>query len=338
MRRSLVTCIFLVIFLFPATHLPAQTTRPEIIEQGDGVYYIVQKGDTLWDISEKLFNTPWFWPGLWAENNFSIDSNNPHWIYPGQKLRLLTRDETLRSQDEEEESLTSSYLYTPMQKVGFITPEPAEVAATIIATDAPRYMITSEHMVYLKPGKDFELFQGKPPLGGRYIIYSKPEKIYNKAEGNKKAGYLHRISGIVEISEYRGEFVIGTVIAAFLPIHIGDFLLPVVERDPRVTFQPSVPNLTARILASDSGQVMCAQGDVIYINRGTRDGVAPGQVYHLLEERTVGFSSFKKDQRTDKAPIGAILVLDARETASAAFIIGSTIDAFPGFLVESPLQ
>lgn len=338
MRRSLVTCFFFVVSLLLTTPLLAAEIRPEIIEQEDGVYYVVQKGDTLWGISERLFNTPWFWPGLWAENNFAIDSNNPHWIYPGQKLRLLSREGTSSPGTKPEEILPPNYLYTPIQRVGFVAPEPAEVWATIIATDAPRYMITTDHMVYLKPEKGFEPPLGGPPLGGRYIVYAKPDKVYNKAEGNKEAGYLHRISGIVEISAYRDGLIIGTVITAFLPIYVGDSLLPVTEKDPRIILQPSVANLQGRILITDTGQVTCAQGDVIYINHGTKSGVAPGQIYHLFEERTVDFSKFKTDQRVDKAPVGAILVLDAEETTSAALIIDSKTDVAPGWLFGSPLQ
>jgi len=44
------------------------------------------KGDTLWDLSQKFLNNPWYWPKIWSLNP-SIE--NPHWIYPGNKLRLV---------------------------------------------------------------------------------------------------------------------------------------------------------------------------------------------------------------------------------------------------------
>src|SRR3954471_24806671 len=48
--------------------------------------YVIQKGDTLWDLSQKFLNNPWYWPKIWSLNP-SIE--NPHWIYPGNKLRLM---------------------------------------------------------------------------------------------------------------------------------------------------------------------------------------------------------------------------------------------------------
>lgn len=45
--------------------------------------YIVQHGDTLWDISDQLLDDAAWWPKLWSLNN-SIQ--NPNLIYPGMKL------------------------------------------------------------------------------------------------------------------------------------------------------------------------------------------------------------------------------------------------------------
>jgi hypothetical protein len=47
--------------------------------------HVVQKGDTLWSLCSKYFNDPWRWPRLWAANP-SI--TNPHWIFPGDVIRL----------------------------------------------------------------------------------------------------------------------------------------------------------------------------------------------------------------------------------------------------------
>ncbi len=54
----------------------------ETIEHEAGFYYTIQRGDTLWDLSDKFFDSPWYWPELWQENE---QIPNPHWIYPGER-------------------------------------------------------------------------------------------------------------------------------------------------------------------------------------------------------------------------------------------------------------
>lgn len=47
--------------------------------------YTVRPGDTLWDLSGRFLNNPWYWPKIWSYNP---EIANPHWIYPGNILKF----------------------------------------------------------------------------------------------------------------------------------------------------------------------------------------------------------------------------------------------------------
>lgn len=47
--------------------------------------YTIRPGDTLWDLSGRFLNNPWYWPKVWS---FNPEIVNPHWIEPGNVLKF----------------------------------------------------------------------------------------------------------------------------------------------------------------------------------------------------------------------------------------------------------
>jgi len=52
--------------------------------------HIVRRGDTLWAICRYYFENPYQWPRIWSYNP---QLKNPHWIYPGDEIRLKQNGE-----------------------------------------------------------------------------------------------------------------------------------------------------------------------------------------------------------------------------------------------------
>ena len=76
--------VFAVAILTVATYATAVEMRGDHPDT-----YVVQRGDTLWDIAGRFLKRPWLWPEIWQANP---QIANPHLIYPGDVLSLAYLD------------------------------------------------------------------------------------------------------------------------------------------------------------------------------------------------------------------------------------------------------
>jgi len=77
-RHRAISLILMMLLVGPIASADEVQVRPDQPER-----YVVQKGDTLWDIATKFLNTPWHWPRIWKINE---QIKNPHLIYPGDVI------------------------------------------------------------------------------------------------------------------------------------------------------------------------------------------------------------------------------------------------------------
>ena len=93
MRRLLVLPILLLALAAQAADNPPANLRftgdhwtawnpPAEFPEGAQLY-LIQSGDTLWDLSGRFYGDPYLWPQIWEQNRYIEDA---HWIYPGDPL------------------------------------------------------------------------------------------------------------------------------------------------------------------------------------------------------------------------------------------------------------
>lgn len=267
----------------------AQTpsAAPEIADRAPDSYTVV-KGDTLWGISGKFLKDPWRWPDLWRMNRDEI--KNPHLIYPGDQIRLvmvdgqprltLTRDRetivvspTARSRPIDADAIPSipardieAYLTKPL----VTGPGGLDNAAQILSG-------RNQERVVRGTGDVVYVLDIDPRAGDLWYIYRPIGAILN-LDSSEVLGYEHRFLGTARVEKF-GELSTVRIESAIQEILVGDRLVPA-PRDAIVSYVPRAPEkpIDARILRVPYDNIETGRGYVVTIDRGSKDGVEPGNV------------------------------------------------------------
>lgn len=311
---------------------PAEEAKKETHKLESGVYYTIQKGDTLWDLSERFFDSPWVWPDLWEKNK---QIPNPHWIYPNNRIQIYGREAVEKipvSKPEEkpiaptETSVTVEpaeerhhFTYPTIDGVGFIRDNPVTPLATIFKVRGEaKVMISTGDMVYVRPEPAGE---GQLAKGKRFTVFRTLKRVTDPETG-AFIGVPHSILGVVEITKVQPRYCICKVIKSFRPIEVNDHLMPYEKRDEKIPLMPSKEGLEGRVIMSEAhNKKIMAHQTVLFIDRGRRDGVEVGQVYSTYyQEKEFLDPAGKEVLLLAPVDFGQILVLRAEETTATALI------------------
>ncbi len=263
--------------------------------------YVVQVGDTLWDIAATFLNDPWFWPEIWYVNP---DIENPHLIYPGDVLGLVYVD----GQPRVTTVRAGTYRMSPQARITplseAVTSIPYESVSAFLTTgvvlereqaDALPYLLRTrgDHLIAAAGNEVYIRGAAGEPAGSRFSVVHVGEPLYDP-EDDRLVGY-------------QGTFVgEGTMRRAGDPATLwltettqeakeGDRLLPETLEIP-LNFFPRAPSnqIDGTIISVVGGVTQIGQYQVVVLNRGTSDGLSIGDVLtvfqagRVVEDRIAG--------------------------------------------------
>jgi len=305
---------FLVAFLSFASVSIAETItlNPDRPDE-----YVVQKGDTLWDISARFLQEPWYWPTIWRDNP---QITNPHLIYPGDVISLKFKDgqpmltvsasgmvvngrnvklsPVVRSHDRDDAipSIPVDAIQQFLTRPRIVTDEEMD--------DWP-YVVSSydEHLVSGSGNKLYVRGLSEDSTETRYSLYRKgPAYINPRKDKDEILGYEALYLGDVVIEKW-GDPASAIVTLSKQEILNGDRL--VVESDEAANneFIPSIPlrDIDANILSVIDGVAEIGQYQVVVVDVGDSDGVEVGSVLgiyqtgKIVKDETATDIKFKKE-------------------------------------------
>ena len=337
----------------PATVTPhwSKYKYPESVPEGAS-YYIVVKGDTLWDIAKRFLGNPYLWPQIWDQNRYVTDA---HWIYPGDPL-ILPKVALIAERAGE---AGAEGLGEPGLEEGL----PGEAGAGAAAGSA-LFPITEEATIQCAPyilqsHEDESLYvigsehgAGKVSLADRDILYLSKGSNAGVRAGDlytlghvayevrhprtgSKLGLKLDVTGWVRVILVEENTASAVVEQSCADIHAGDYLkafervsVPLaLRRPPADRLTPPSGKSQGYVIDIADDAVIAGTGHVVMIDLGSEDGLAPG---NLLTVYRIVYPSVP----TSRNVLGEIAVLTVRERSATAKVMFSNDAISPGDRVE----
>jgi len=283
--RALIVSLATVALLSPlafADEIALSDSEPNV--------HPVVTGDTLWDIAETYLENPFMWPKIWG---FNEQVNNPDLIYPGGKIRIpvaLLKPE-IREQmvvavvEPEAAAPVPEVLEVPVvagvinplliESSGYITKRVGSVGK-VVGTYGEHFLMGEGDEVFLKMQRRLDI-----DPGDRFQVVRPVGKVWHPVS-HKRMGKMVRVLGVVTVFGKEGRLHQATLDRSFDVINAGDMLIP--YNQPMANVSEQRPDLAGVIVAAREGRSILATDDVVYLDRGQRDGLEPGVALQVVRK------------------------------------------------------
>ena len=267
-----------------------QVSRPVPLASGAPDEYVVQVGDTLWDIAATFLRDPWYWPEVWYVNP---QVENPHLIYPGDVLALVTIDGQTRITNVR----GSAYRLSPQARISPINEAVSSIPYEQIAAFLSKGLVLEKDQIEQLPyvlstrgdhlmasaGNEVYVRGGQPARNGtRYSVVHVGDELRDP-DDDDLIGYQGVYVGEGALTR-GGDPATIALTDTNRETLVGDRLLPETVDIP-LNFFPKAPDIevNGRIISVVDGVSLIGQFQVVVMNRGARNGLAPGDVLSVFQ-------------------------------------------------------
>lgn len=150
-------------------------------------------------------------------------------------------------------------------------------------------------------------------FGDRYTIFRKSEPLIHPHSG-KEIGSRFIPIGILEIYRVQGRDAGGRIIKSYDYISSGDQIQSFQPASPVKEVSYSAHEIKGYIIGSREGTELNAQNNVVYLDRGSKDGISPGTMFKVTGD-------------TPNNILGELLVISVQGSTSTA-LVTSSIEPF----------
>jgi len=302
----------------------AQSEKPTI--------YVVKKGDTLWGLSNRFLQDPFYWPNLWARNQVIT---NPHLIYPGQKVRIypdrieFVEAEPATAIPQPPDQVAQEKIFTVSGSEGFLLETDLNAAGTILQADHNRLVVGQEDYVYIDIGTELGARSGD-----KYSILKRDKKVYHPETGSF-IGYKFLPLGSLELVDLEAKNSRAIITNSYLEISPGAKLVPYRDNRREVSLKAAKTCLDGVIIESKMGNITIGNEDIVYLDLGKTQGVEVGNMLYVVRDVPLDKTFVKRDAGTlPQLLLGAVVVVEVSDNTSTALVVKSVETIYLGDKVK----
>jgi len=323
----------------PATAPAAQRTvtmGPVVKDaQGrEGRIHTVVSGDTLWDISEAYMGSPFVWPKVW-KNNPAV--KNPHRIYPGNQIWISDNEMRPLAPGEASGFTTSStgedavvkpvgsFPVPAIEDIGLIGTEEFETAGSVLGSPEGEKWLAMNRRAYVSFG------EGQVREGDRFTVVRENERVRDPETGARLGVHVEKL-GWLEITKVGPESSEALIKMSNAEMLRGDRLIPRIEPALEVPVRVGdVAGVDGQVALVTDDRTITGQRDVLFLNRGTDQGVDVGSVLEIfrpgavVRDRETGLDHALPDD-----VVGNLIVVSARPESAAAVVTHANLEVTVG--------
>ncbi len=228
----------------------------------------VQRGETLWEISARHYGNAYAWPRIWAYNP---QVQNPHWLYPGDQIRLREQQVYERSGGLGLGLSKLARTVTPSAQfqrfLGFVLDDKHPKWGEVTGSPDEQMILSELDDVYLK------LEGNREYRVGQKLIVFEPLEVKSLSEDP-----FVWIRGIVQIERYNPNSKIARarILESLTEIERGAMIGPFDETMDVIESVPNAKALDARIVGALYPYEFYTQHQVVFIDKGSEDGLKVG--------------------------------------------------------------
>jgi hypothetical protein len=245
--------------------------------------HLVRHGDTLWDLCNHYYQNPWAWPKVWSYNP---QIANPHWIYPGDQVRItpaggqgaLSLAKRNSSTIGGAGALVNRRPIVPRDTVflraqGYLGDPKRDVWGELVGSDEEQMMLAEGNHVVLifRPGVTVS-------RGQELTVFDSVRQPEHVDGARTPPGQIVAVRGTVKVLEFNPKTRVAKAILteSVDVVERGAKIGPVGRRFDIVPPLKTNVKVATRVLTSVYPNVYIARDQIAFLDKGSEDGLQPG--------------------------------------------------------------